>query len=80
MVMNTEAPTSVAQVELNLLLAQLVELKAQIAKARAALGPLEGGLEQAKREYQDRTNVLLRQANRLLAEIGELDSQIRMLY
>ena len=60
-------------------LARLGNLKAQVHAARETLKPLEDGLEQAKREYQDHTGPLLRQINKLRAEVAELDDQIRAL-
>jgi DNA anti-recombination protein RmuC len=69
----------VDQADIDAVLARLSDLKAQVKATREMLKPLEEGLEQAKREYQDRVGPLLRQINKLRAEVAELDDQIRVL-
>jgi hypothetical protein len=73
-------PTEIAdQASIAALLSQLSELKAQVKATRELLGPLEDGLEKAKREYQDRVGPHLRQISKLGTELAGLEVQIRAL-
>ena len=67
-----------SQADIDTVLLKLNDLRRQVKATRETLKPLEEGLEQAKREYQDSVGPLLRQINKLRAEVAELDDQIRV--